>query len=142
MPYSPRKSRYKLNVRRGLSGLGMFAEQDIPKGKFLIEYWGKLMPDDDAQYIGGRYLCELGNGKTIAGNTKRNLARLINHSCKPNAEVMIKGNKVFIYSRKKIKLGDEITYDYGEEYFDYYIKPHGCRCSGCRPTKKLRESKK
>ena len=25
-------------------------------------------------------------------------------------------------------LGEEITYDYGKEYFDEYIKPKGCRC--------------
>jgi uncharacterized protein len=132
MSYIPRASRYKLVVRRGLSGLGMFALEDIPKGKFLIEYWGKLIPDAEAQTIGGRYLFELENGKTIAGGTKKNLARYINHSCKPNAEVEIRGNKVYIYSRKKIKLGEEITYDYGKEYFDYYIKPHGCRCVGCK----------
>lgn len=114
-----------------MSGLGVFALEDIPKGRFVIEYWGKLVSDDDAQYIGGRYLFEIGNGKTIAGATKKNDARYINHACRPNAEVRIVGNKVFIFSLKKIKQGEEITYDYGKEYFDYFIKPHGCRCATC-----------
>lgn len=132
MPYSPRPVKYKLKVKRGTSGLGIFALEDIPKNKFIIEYWGKIMSDEAAQYVGGRYLFELGNGKTVAGANKKNIARYINHACKPNAEVRIVGNKIFIYSTKKIKAGEEITYDYDTEYFEYYIKPHGCRCKTCQ----------
>ncbi len=134
----PRPLQYVLKVKRGTSGLGVFASEDIPKNRFIVEYWGKLMPDAKAQNIGGRYLFELGNGKTIDGATRKNIARYINHACKPNAEVRIVGDRIYIYSLKKIKAGAEITYDYDTEYFDYFIKPHGCRCATClkKATKK------
>lgn len=127
----PRPSQFKLRVRRSVSGLGLFAAQDIPKGRFVIEYWGKPMSDEDAQKIGGRYLFELENGKTIEGSTRQNTARYANHSCRPNSEVRIQGNRVSLFSCKKIRAGTEITYDYGEEYHEYYIKPCGCRCAKC-----------
>jgi SET domain-containing protein len=59
------------------------------------------------------------------------VARYINHSCKPNAEALISGRRVWIWSRKNIKAGEEIAYDYGKEYFDDIIKPMGCRCEKC-----------
>ena len=40
-------------------------------------------------------------------------ARLINHSCNPNCEVVGKGLKLWIESIKDIKKGDELSYDYG-----------------------------
>lgn len=132
----PRPSKYNLKVKRGTSGLGVFALEDIPRGRFIIEYWGKVMSDDAAQYVGGRYLFELGNGKTVNGANRKNIARYINHACKPNAEVRIVGNRIYIHSLKKIKAGAEITYDYDTEYFDYFIKPHGCRCASCLKKKK------
>ena len=131
----PRPPQFAVRVRKSVAGLGLFAEEEIPKGRFIIEYWGDLMTDEDAQYVGGKYLFELENGKTIDGKKRENIARYANHSCKPNAEVRIVGNRVFIFSTKRIKAKDEIVYDYGEEYFDYYIKPHGCRCKACTDKK-------
>jgi uncharacterized protein len=29
-------------------------------------------------------------------------------------------------------MGEEITYDYGKDYFDLFIKDSGCRCAECR----------
>lgn len=129
-----RKPKYAASVKRSAAGLGLFANEAIPRRRFVVEYWGKQIPDAKAQYVGGKYLFEVGNGKTIVGTTRKNVARYINHSCKPNCEVEIKGGRVYIFSRRTIKPGEELNYDYGEEYFDYYIKPHGCRCKGC--TKK------
>lgn len=134
----PRPSVFALRARRSVTGLGLFALEAIPKGRFIIEYWGKLMSDEAAQKVGGRYLFEIGNGKTIEGSTRENTARYANHSCRPNAEIRTQGSRVFLFSIKKIKPGDEITYDYGEEYHDYYIKPCGCRCDSCTKNKHRR----
>lgn len=131
----PRPPKFKLRVRKSKTGHGLFAEEEIPKNRFIIEYWGKLVTDDEAQKIGGRYLFELENGKTIVGTTRENIARYANHNCRPNAEVRITGNRVFIFSTKQIKPGDEIAYDYGKEYFDAFIKPHGCLCPPCEKKK-------
>lgn len=127
----PRPPQFALRVRKSATGHGLFAIDEIPSNRFIIEYWGKLVTDDEAQDIGGRYLFELGNGKTIVGTTRENIARYANHSCKPNAEVRITGNRVFIFSLKRILPGDEIVYDYGKEYFNAFIKPKGCLCGPC-----------
>ncbi|MFA5935311.1 MAG: SET domain-containing protein-lysine N-methyltransferase [Patescibacteria group bacterium] len=139
MPYpSPRPSTFSLHVGRSATGFGIFADEDIPKGRFIIDYWGKLVPSEVADGIGGRYLFDLENGKTILGGTRKNIARYVNHACRPNAEVRISKNHVYIYSTKRIKAGEEVTYDYGKEYFDEFIKAHRCLCRTCVKKRKYK----
>ncbi|OGH62102.1 MAG: hypothetical protein A2848_01340 [Candidatus Magasanikbacteria bacterium RIFCSPHIGHO2_01_FULL_50_8] len=126
-----RPPQFKLRTRKSAAGIGLYAEEAIPKNRFVIEYWGKLVSDARAEKILGKYLFDLENGKHIAGGTRKNIARYINHSCRPNCESRTVGNRVYIFSIKKIKAGDELTYDYGEEYFDGFIKEVGCRCVKC-----------
>ena len=128
---SPRPPVFALRVGRSGTGCGLFAEEDIPPRHFIIEYWGKLVPNKIADKVGGRYLFDLVNGYTILGETRKNIARYANHACRPNAEVRVAKNRVYIYSTKRIKAGDQITYDYGKEYFNAFIKPHGCLCKTC-----------
>ncbi len=127
---TPRKSKYILIRKRSSAGLGLFAGEDIPRGVFIVEYFGPLLSSDDADEKGGKYLFAVNSKWTIDGSARNNLARYINHSCNPypNCETEIQGKKVFIYSIKKIKKGEELTYDYGKEYFDEHIKPYSCRC--------------
>jgi len=125
-------SKFKLRVGRGISGKGIFALEEIPKGKRIIEYIGRSVPLEEQETIKGRYLFWTGRKKMIDGNIKENVARFINHSCRPNCEADGPSGKVFIYSRRKIRVGEELTYDYGKEYFDDYIKPIGCKCEKCR----------
>lgn len=128
MAYTPRKTAFTVVPRKSAAGLGIFTNIAIPKRRFIIEYWGDVVTEDQANRIGGKYLFELGNGKTINGTTRKNLARYINHSCRPNCEVEVKGNKVFVYSKRAIKPGEELCYDYGREYFNFFIGKH-CRCA-------------
>jgi len=71
---------------------------------------------------------------------RRNIARYINHSCKPNAEADVRKHTVFIAATRTIHPGDEITYNYGKDYFDTFIKPHGCRCMGCKQKTAVKRS--
>ncbi len=119
----------------GLSGKGIFAMEDIPKGKRIIEYIGSSVPVEKQDTIRGRYLFWTGRNKMIDGNIKENIARFINHSCRPNCEASGPSGKVFIYSIKKIRAGEELTYNYDKEYFDEYIKPNGCKCEKCKGKK-------
>ena len=124
--YIPRGHR--LSVRRSVTGKGLFAEEDIPKGVCIIEYTGRIVSKKEAEEGTGKYLFEVNAKKTIDGNIRSNPARYINHSCRPNCEAIGPYDKVFIFSRKPIKAGTELTYDYGKEYFNRFIKPKGCRC--------------
>lgn len=132
MPYKyPRKSKYSLKVKRSAAGLGLFAQEIIPKDEFIIEYHGPLLNDAEADEKLGKYLFAIDDDWTIDGSSRDNTARYINHSCRPNSEPEIEGKRIFIYSMKNIKAGEEIAYDYGKEYFNDFIKPYGCKCGHC-----------
>ena len=126
----PQNLRYV--VRRTNTGLGLFAAKPIARGKRIIEYHGPLVANEEADRRGGRYFFGVDKKWSIDGSPRSNVARYINHSCKPNAEALLSGRRVWIWSRKNIKEGDEIVYDYGREYFEGIIEPLGCRCAGCR----------
>lgn len=131
----PRPVTHDLKVKRSSAGLGLFAEHDIKKGDFVIEYHGPVYRDEDIGY-NGKYLFGIDETWTIDGTDRKNTARYINHSCKPNCEPEIDGKRVYIYATKAIKAGEEITYDYGKDYFDGFIKPHGCRCGHHRKKRR------
>jgi len=134
-----RRSKYtpggfKLRVRKSKAGKGLFAEEDIPKDACIIEYIGKPISQEVAEKDRGKYLFAVAKNLTIDGNIPENTARYINHSCRPNCEAIGPRGRVFIFSRRRIKAGEELSYDYGKEYFDKHIKPFGCRCEKCSPV--------
>jgi SET domain-containing protein len=126
-------------VARSRTGLGLFAVAPIRKGKFIIEYWGKHVLWKEVDNVWNRYLFELNTRWAIDGTDRRNTARYINHSCKPNAVPYEVRRKIKIYAQKNIHPGDEITYDYGREYFDEFLKPVGCKCAACAAAPKRRK---
>jgi hypothetical protein len=73
---------------------------------------------------------------------RANVARYINHACKPNAESDVKPRKrkVVIRAIKNIEPGDEINYDYGTDYFKAYLKPIGCKCDACEKKRKKKRA--
>jgi uncharacterized protein len=95
---------------------------------------------DDA--IENKYLFELNDRWTIDGSVRKNIARYINHACKPNAEsdVRPRKRKVFIRAIKNIEPGEEINYDYGTDYFKAYLKPIGCKCAACEKKRKKKRA--
>src|SRR4051812_24245467 len=127
-------------VGRSRTGLGLFATKPIKKGTKIVRYFGPLLDSkkkkEDA--IENKYLFELTNRWTIDGSVRANVARYINHACKPNAEsdVRPRKRKVFIRAIKNIEPGDEINYDYGTDYFKAYLKPIGCKCAACEKKRK------
>ena len=127
-------------VGRSRTGLGLFATKPIKKGARIVRYFGPLLDSrkekDDA--IENKYLFELTNRWTIDGSVRKNIARYINHACRPNAEsdVRPRKRKVVIRAIKNIEPGDEINYDYGTDYFKAYIKPIGCKCAACEKKRK------
>ncbi|QQO22926.1 SET domain-containing protein [Bradyrhizobium diazoefficiens] len=136
-------SQKPYRVGRSKTGLGLFATKPIKKGTRIIRYFGPILdsriPAHDE--IENKYLFELNGRWTIDGSVRKNLARYINHSCRPNAEsdVRPRERKVFIRAIRNIEPGDEINYDYGTDYFKAYLKPIGCKCASCeKKRKKLR----
>jgi SET domain-containing protein len=119
-------------VKRTATGLGLFALKAIPKGRRIIEYTGPLISNEEVERRKtGKYFFGVNTKWSIDGSPRSNIARYINHSCRPNAEALVSGHRVWVWSRKNIKAGEEITFDYGKEYFDDHIKPVGCKCKKC-----------
>lgn len=127
----PRKSKYKFRIGRSKAGLGLFAQEPILRGSFVIEYFGSFLSNKEADKSGGKYLFEISRKLIVQGNSRKNLARYINHSCKPNCRAEIDGQRIYIYVRRKIEPGEELTYNYGKDYFEGEIKPIGCLCAYC-----------
>lgn len=119
-------------VKRAGTGLGLFATTPIKREQRLIEYVGDIISNDEANAKGGKYLFRINSRRIIDGAARTNTARYINHSCRPNAEAFTDRSRVWIWSKRKIAAGEEITIDYGKEYFDQHIAPMGCGCAQCR----------
>ncbi|HVV15358.1 MAG TPA: SET domain-containing protein [Candidatus Paceibacterota bacterium] len=124
---------YSLRVGRSVTGLGLFAMEPIKKGMCIIEYTGRRVSKKEEYESNSRYLFEISRTKTIDGRSKSNTARYINHSCRPNCEIEIRKERVYVFSKRAIRAGEELNYDYDTDYFDEYIKPVGCKCIKHRP---------
>jgi hypothetical protein len=124
-------------IGRSRTGLGMFATAPIKKGTFIAEYTGPLLTNQQCDEIpDNRYLFEVNARWTIDGKVRSNVARYINHSCRANADPVIRDRRIRIKAIKNIAPGEEITYDYGKDHFNAYIKPHGCQCDKCREQRR------
>jgi SET domain-containing protein len=69
------------------------------------------------------------------------VARYINHSCRPNAKPVGRNGGIVIVALRRIEPGEEITYDYGREYLDYFLQNGGCHCASCRKKRAQRRRK-
>lgn len=126
-----------VQTKKSQSGLGLFTLRDFKKGEMIIEYTGEKITEEEANRRGGKYLFELNDQWTIDGKGRENLARYINHSCKPNCypELDDKEEHVYIYAKRNIKTGEELTYNYGKFYFSEIIGKDNCKCLSCLEKK-------
>ncbi len=134
MSYTP--GDFHLIVRRSRTGLGLYAECEIPKGACVIEYTGVPITAEQEERSRSKYLFEINARKTIDGAPRWNKARYINHSCRPNCEPNIYKGRVYIHAKRRIKPGDELAYNYGKNYFNEYLKGI-CGCAKCKPARSL-----
>jgi len=130
MPAILSPSRH-LRIGRAKTGLGLFTRVPIKRGQFIVRYSGRRIPTDTADDLDTRYLFEINTRWTIDGSSRRNRARYINHACRPNAEAYFVKHMIKIRAIRNIKPGEEITYHYGRNYFDSFIKEIGCKCVAC-----------
>src|SRR5512145_176003 len=104
-----------------IHGRGVFAATNIRKGKCIIEYKGQRVswddalkrPDSDPDNPFHTFFFSLDDGRVIDASVRGNAARWINHSCEPNCESIEEDDgHVYIYSKRRIDEGEELTYDY------------------------------
>lgn len=127
-------------VRRSpIHGRGVFASRFIRAGARILEYRGELIDKEESnrrglelfaesQKSGGAsvYIFDLNEKWDLDGNKEYNDARLINHSCSPNCEMVNEDDRLFLYSLRAIRPEEELTFDYG--YDIEHFLDHPCRC--------------
>lgn len=126
-------------------GFGIRATHDIPAETFIIEYVGEVLDNKQFEKRAKKYsenknihyyFMALKSNAIIDATKKGNISRFINHSCDPNAETQkwtVNGElRVGFFSRKDIKSGEEITFDY--QYQRYGKEAQKCYCDApkCR----------
>lgn len=113
-----------------------------------MEYTGELISQEEAdrryseQHKNSPHtmLFEVDEWIVIDATRSGSSARWINHSCAPNCEVVDEKDRIFIASRRDIRPGEELTYDYnlqiGERHTAAAKRAHPCFCGArrCRNT--------
>jgi len=131
-PVLPKIVRRKSKVH----GYGVFAAEDINKNRRIIDYDGELIDHKESYKRETKYLekgciwCFTVNRRWVRdANVGGNVARFINHACKPNCYSQIVGKTIWIRAARNIKAGEELSYDYYTDG-DKIIQ---CRCRpGCK----------
>ncbi|CAL4897774.1 unnamed protein product [Urochloa decumbens] len=121
---------------------GLVALESIEAEDFVIEYVGELIRRAvseirEAQYeksgIGSSYLFRLDDFNVVDATKRGGLARFINHSCEPNCYtkvITVDGQKkIYIYAKRRIYAGEELTYNYK---FPLEEKKIPCYCGSQR----------
>lgn len=127
-----RKSRIKG------AGHGVYASESFNKNVRIVNYDGEIITPSKSDWRERRYQAKgmiwcftVNRRKVRDGNVGGNIARFINHSCKPNCYSQVIGDMVWIRAARKIEKGEELTYDYntgGEAGIQ-------CHCrTGCKNT--------
>lgn len=135
-------------VQSKIHGRGVRATRDIPEGERLMEYVGEIITPGEAdrrypfdeEEPHHTFLFSVNSRKIIDAAHHGNVARWINHSCDPNCEAVVEKGRVFIYSLRDIKKGEELVYDYWFVLDEPHTKKmkalYPCRCGSknCRGT--------
>ena len=122
--------------RSGIHGWGVFATRAITKNSRIIDYSGEKISNQESLKRERRYIkhghiwCfKLTNRTVVDAGVGGNLARFINHSCRPNCYVHVTNGTIWIRASRQIRKGEEITYSYntdGEGLIPCHCTP-GCQ---------------
>ncbi len=131
-----RKSTIIEKRRSRIHGWGVFATRRIPKNLRVIDYAGEKISNQESlrrerQYIrlGHIWCFKLTNRTVIDAGVGGNMARYINHSCRPNCYVHVVDGTIWIRAARTIRRGEELSYHYNTDG-EGLIR---CRCHpGCQ----------
>ena len=128
MPFLEKQLIVKRSTLKG-AGKGLFTTKDIPKGKKIVEYKGKITKwkeVNDRNGMNGYIYYVTRNHVIDAWDTKEALARYANDArgllrtdgLSNNCTYRIEGLRVYIYAMRNIPAGSELFVGYGKEYWD------------------------
>ena len=118
MPHDPTLPRI-VRRRSKVHGYGVFALEPITKNTRIVKYEGELIDHKESLKRETKYLkrgeiwCFTVNRRWVRdAMVGGNVARFINHACKPNCYSQIVGNDIWSRAVKNIEAGEELSYDY------------------------------
>jgi SET domain-containing protein len=117
-----------------IHGVGGFARLDLEAGKRVLEYVGERITKRESLercQLDNRYIFALDNDHDLDGSVSWNSARYLNHSCAPNCEALSQDEGIWIFAERRIKAGEEITFNYGYDLEDYREHPCVCGAPNC-----------
>ena len=105
--------------RSRIAGWGVYTRQAIAKNTRIIDYAGEVISHAESArreriYLArGRIWCFTVNRRIVRdAAVGGNLARFINHACRPNCYARVIGHTIWICAARAIEAGEELTYDY------------------------------
>jgi SET domain-containing protein len=117
-----------------IHGTGAFSKKRIPAKTRLLEYRGEKITKTESLKrceADNQYIFALNAEWDLDGNVDWNPARWLNHSCAPNCEAELNGDRIWIFSLREIEPGEEITFNYGYDLSEYQDYPCKCGAPGC-----------
>jgi len=141
-PIEGREVRHGLSVRKStLSGFGCFATVYFPKSCPIANYSGERITHAEAMRrmtgANGKHICQLDMDHYIDASVGGNETQYINHSCEPNADVLVIDGHIIVFAAREILPGEEVTVDYLNS-FDQDQTLCQCRTPSCRNNAKSR----
>jgi hypothetical protein len=132
------KSYYKIKKTRD-KGRGIFAKKEIKAKTIIGEYTGEkieIEKYDLEKDKEGLYLMFLDDKYAIYPDLKLEDIHLINHSCEPNCWILNSNGKVYFFTLRDIKIGEELTISYLLPPKDKTCDPcnHECKCKSKKCT--------
>lgn len=131
----PSACAFRLHAgRSAIHRWGIYADEDIPARRRVIEYTGQRITLREGWRRRLRpqlYLFRCSARRLIDGGIGGSGAEFINHGCEPNLVARFDHRRVFLLSLRPIATGEELLLDYqvrGD------IDPIPCRCgaASCR----------
>ena len=134
----PQRMYGLLVMKSALGGLGCFATVHFPKDSAIAEYAGERITHAEAvrrlTRTSGRHISQLDTDHYIDGSVGGNETQYINHSCEPNANVLVIDRFMIVFALREILPGEEVTVDYLNS-FDHDQTFCQCRTASCRKNR-------
>jgi SET domain-containing protein len=131
----PAYQKFLVRVARSrIDGFGVFAAEPVPPRLKIGEIRGESITVAEARRrAAGQQrimIVEISTRRAIDASRSDDPMRFTNHSCAPNARLMIRDGRIEFYALRAIAPGEEITVDYGESHHQGRLE---CRCGapGC-----------
>ncbi|OZJ05705.1 hypothetical protein BZG36_01453 [Bifiguratus adelaidae] len=132
-------------IRTEKKGFGLRALQDLRPNDFIMEYVGEVISNPEfirrtktyeAEGLRHFYFMTLKSDEIIDATKKGCKARFMNHSCNPNCItqkwVVGKKMRIGIFTKREVKKGEELTFDYKFERYGATAQQCFCGEPNCK----------